>query len=148
MKNTTCSLLVILLLGAGFVGCENASRSRTTRDAALGATAGAVIGGVIGHNSGDEAAEGAAIGAAVGAVAGAAHGRSKERDRDVRRDDDEYYRSLLTAEEVDILRERARTSDRQNYELTDFLTSQEKSNLRRRDEALRREEIRDREIGR
>ena len=44
-----------------------------------------------------------------------------------------YYMSLMRPDEVDILRARARASGRSNYELTDFLTEEEKANLRRRD---------------
>ena len=151
MNSLSKSVPLFLVFLAMLTGCENASSSRTTRDAAIGATAGAVIGGVIGHNSGDEAAEGAAIGAAVGAAAGAVHGRSRERDRE-RNDEpirysDRDYRELLTDEEVDILQARARASNRDDYALTDFLTEREKENLRRRD-AARRDERRDREIGR
>jgi hypothetical protein len=44
----------------------------------------------------------------------------------------------MTPDEVEILRARARASGRSSYELTDFLTSEERENLRRR-EARRRE---------
>jgi hypothetical protein len=149
MNSRFLNVFVLLVFALTLAACENASRSRTTRDAAIGAAAGAVIGGVIGHNSGDEAAEGAAIGAAVGAAAGAAgaaHGHARARDerRDYERGSysDDDYRELLTDEEVDILRARARASGRDDYELTDFLTNQEKENLRRRDA------LRDSEIGR
>lgn len=139
-------ILLLGILAASLAGCESARDTRTSRDVAIGATAGAVIGGVIGHNSGDEAGAGAAIGAVVGGVAGAAHAnaRERERQRDDRPRTADYYRSLLTDHEVDILRDRARASGRRNYELTDFLTGDEKDNLRRRD-AERRGEA---EIGR
>jgi uncharacterized protein YcfJ len=145
-KSNPTPILLLGILAVGLAGCESARDTRTTRDVAIGATAGAVIGGVIGHNSGDEAGAGAAIGAVVGGAAGAVHAnaRERERERDDRPRADDYYRSLLSAEEVDILRARARASGRRNYELTDFLTSDEKDNLRRRD-AVRRG---DDEIGR
>lgn len=139
-------LLSLALIAAGLAGCQSANDSRIARDASIGAAAGAVIGGVIGHNSGDEAGTGAAIGAVVGGAAGAAHAnaRNQERQRDDRPRSDDHYRSLLTNHELDILRARARASNRRNYELTDFLTSEEKENLRRRDAQMRGEE----EIGR
>lgn len=135
--NTKYHILAGLALVLTAAGCENASR--TERDAARGAAAGAVIGGIIGHQS-DDTAEGAAIGAVVGGAAGALHGQAKER-RERRLADDRYtdadYRDLLTDDEVDILRARARASGVDDYELTDFLTAREKENLRRRDRTRR-----------
>lgn len=154
MKTTlpASRLLLLAVIAAGLAGCQSQSArdSRMARDTAVGASAGAVIGGIIGHNSGDEAGTGAAIGAVVGGAAGAAHANSRDRQRDDRRRDDDrprdddYYRSMLQDHEVDILRARARASGRRNYDLTDFLTSEEKANLRRRDARLRGDE----EIGR
>lgn len=48
-------------------------------------------------------------------------------------DADDYYLSLMTPEEIDILRARASESGRTSYQLTDFLTPAERDNLRRRD---------------
>jgi hypothetical protein len=120
-----------LLLAAG---CE--SGPNTQRGAATGAIAGAVLGGIIGHQSG-EAAAGAALGAAAGGAAGAAYGQHKDRaanSSDAGRDAYGYtsaeYLSLVTPEEREILRERARGS--QTVDLAVFLTDQEKANLRNR----------------
>ncbi|HEU5080249.1 MAG TPA: YMGG-like glycine zipper-containing protein [Opitutaceae bacterium] len=112
-------------------GCHSASR--TEKSAAVGAATGAVIGGVIGNQSGNPRT-GAAIGAAAGAVAGGAYGNSQERRRGLSANDtDDYYMSLMTPDEIDILRARARASGRTSYQLTDFLTADERANLRRRD---------------
>lgn len=113
-----------------------ADSSNTTRGAVGGATAGAVIGGIIGHQSGDTAA-GAALGAAAGAVAGGAYGRRQDRSyttSDQMRDSygftsDDYY-NLMTAQERQILHERAR--GRSDVAVTSFLTDEERANLRRR----------------
>ncbi|PTY05954.1 hypothetical protein DB347_15615 [Opitutaceae bacterium EW11] len=125
---------ISILLAAG---CSSASR--TERSAAVGAATGAIVGGVIGNQSGNPRT-GAAIGAAVGGVAGGAYGHSQEQ-RSVSggsSSSDDYYLSLMTPDEVDVLRARARASGRSDYRLTDFLTDQERENLRRRD-ASRRE---------
>jgi hypothetical protein len=111
-------------------GCHSASR--TEKSAAIGAATGAVIGGVIGNQSGDPRT-GAAIGAAAGAVAGGAYGHSQDRRALSANDTDDYYMSLMTPDEIDILRSRARASGRTSYQLTDFLTADERANLRRRD---------------
>ncbi|MGH8021412.1 MAG: hypothetical protein ACREIA_24650, partial [Opitutaceae bacterium] len=69
-----------------------------------------------------------------------------DRDRDDRYDDDRRYRRdysdrdymrLLTSKERAILRARAEDAGRDDDDLTDFLTSEEKENLRRRDLANR-----------
>lgn len=135
MKTTFMTTVAILAVGMT-AGCS--SSSRTERSAALGAATGAVIGGVIGHQSG-ETGTGAAIGAAVGGVAGGAYGRRQDRalDSSGYSSDDDYYMSLMRPDEVDILRARARASGRSNYDLTDFLTLEEKDNLRRRDTSRR-----------
>jgi uncharacterized protein YcfJ len=133
---------IILISAAACVaatcGCSSNPGPNTTRGAAVGAATGAIIGGVIGHQSGETAA-GAAIGAAAGGVAGGAYGHRQDRasgtttttttTRDYSAAD---YQALLTPDEVAILQERARASGRVNYQLTDFLTEQEKANLRAR----------------
>ncbi len=130
---TRLILMTGSLLGLVLAGCENSTH--TQREAGAGAAAGAVIGGIIGSQSGD-AAEGAAVGAAAGGAIGAAHGSSKDTHA-YSRDSDTYtaedYRDLLTPEEVDILQARARAAGRDDERLTDFLTAQERENLRRRD---------------
>ena len=128
MKTIYVITLAAITLGLG-AGCS--SSSRTQRSAALGAATGAVVGGVIGHQSG-EAGAGAAIGAAVGGAAGGMYGRNQERALGSDTSEN-YYLSLMTADEMDILRARARASGRSNYELADLLTEEEKSNLRRRE---------------
>lgn len=128
------SAAVSLVLAAG---CSSASR--TERSAAVGAATGAIVGGVIGNQSGNPRT-GAAIGAAVGGVAGGAYGHNQERRMSSGSSvsDEDYYMSLMTPDEVDVLRARARASGRSDYRLTDFLTAEERDNLRRRD-ASRRE---------
>ncbi|QYM80143.1 hypothetical protein K0B96_05880 [Horticoccus luteus] len=135
MKPTFC---FSLLLVAALSGCSSNPGPNTTRGAAIGATAGAIIGGVIGHQSGETGA-GVAIGAAAGGVAGGAYGnRQDERQASGERSYSAAdYQALLTPDEVAILQERARASGRVNYELTDFLTEQEKANLRARAERNR-----------
>ena len=132
MKTILCAsaLAVTLCFGAG---CS--SSSRTERSAAVGAATGAVIGGVIGNQSGNPRT-GAAIGAAVGGVAGGAYGSREDRAVSSNSSSD-YYMSLMTQDELDILRARARASGSSQYALTDYLTEQEKANLRRRDAAHR-----------
>ena len=130
------ALAGVVFAGA-LAGCQT-DRPNTAREAAIGAAAGAVIGGVIGNQSG-EAGNGAAIGAAVGGVAGAAHGSGRDREvreRENDRNSSDFYRELLTDNEVATLEARARHSGRENYRLTDFLTEQEKENLRRRHDRL------------
>lgn len=125
----------LLLLAAALAsGCS--SSSRTERSAALGAATGAVIGGVIGHQSG-EAGAGAAIGAAVGGTAGGIYGNRQDRalGSNSAFEEEDYFMSLMRPDEVDILRSRARASGRSDYRLTDFLTEEERQNLRRRDSA-------------
>jgi uncharacterized membrane protein len=129
MKTTiliTASALVLSLSA----GCHG--RSKTQHDAAVGAATGAVIGAVIGNQSGNPRT-GAAIGAAVGGVAGGAYGNRQDRTLASSDSSSDYYLSLMTPDEVDILRARARASGRSAYELTDFLTPDERANLRRRD---------------
>jgi phage tail tape-measure protein len=137
--NTKWIAITGAVFSATFVGCENSTH--TQRDAVTGAAAGAVIGGIIGNNSGDTAT-GAAIGAAAGGALGAAHGSSKDtreqRDTDYSESD---YHDLLTNDEVEVLEARARASGDSDSRLTDYLTAEEKENLRRRDR------LQDREIG-
>ena len=132
-------ILGSFVLGS-FCGCSSSPGPQTTRGAAVGATAGAIIGGVIGHQSGETAA-GAAIGAAAGGVAGGAYGNSQDRAANsraatppTRTYSPADYQALLTPEEVAILQQRAKASGQLNYQLTDFLTEQEKANLRARAE--------------
>jgi hypothetical protein len=145
-------ILGITLSGAVLaltVGCSSSPGPNTTRDAGIGAATGAVLGGVIGHQSG-ETANGAAVGAAVGGIAGGAYGANRDREEDRRAvggtaadlpatgQSTPYgfsssdYMKLMTQDEINILQARARSSGRTNYELTDFLTEEEKANLRRR----------------
>jgi len=131
--------LATFLVGAGglataslFTGCDTSPKM--ARGTGIGAATGALIGGVIGHQSG-EAGAGAAIGAALGGVTGAAIGSKQDNDELKRSNidsDSGLYRSLLTSDEVATLRARAAQAGRPNAELTDFLTSTEKENLRRR----------------
>jgi uncharacterized protein YcfJ len=130
------------LLGAIglLVGCESTG-PETQRGAAIGAATGAVIGGVIGHQSGETAA-GAAIGAAAGGVAGGAYGKHKD-DTNSRGSRDYYgytpqdYYNMMTSDEREILRRRA--EGRSYNDITDFLTEEERANLRARNE--RRQQI-------
>lgn len=134
MKTILCTSVVVLSLCMG-AGCS--SSRKTERAAAVGAATGAVIGGVIGNQSGNPRT-GAAIGAAVGGVAGGAYGSQQERQLSSNSaDSSDYYISLMTPDEIETLRARARSSGSSQYQLTDFLTSQEKANLRRRDAAHR-----------
>lgn len=128
------ALAVALSLGTG---CS--SRSKTERSAAVGAATGAVIGGIIGNQSGNPRT-GAAIGALAGGAAGAAYGHNQDRptSSSSSMSDSDYYMSLMTSEEIDILRSRARAAGNPGYPLTEYLTEQEKANLRHRD-ATRRE---------
>lgn len=124
--------------------CSSDPGPNTTRGAAVGAATGAIIGGVIGHQSGETAA-GAAIGAAAGGVAGGAYGHRQDQANGTtttttttsRYYSAEDYQALLTPDEVAILQQRARASGRVNYQLTDFLTEEEKANLRARAERNR-----------
>lgn len=140
---TKIGAFVALPMWAVFgAGCESGP-THTQRGAAQGAAAGAVLGGVVGHQSG-EMEEGAAIGAAVGGAAGAASGSRHDRDeraRDNQSFSDDYYRSLLTDEEVETLQARARESGRRDYDIVDFLTAEEKENLRRRADNVSEREI-------
>lgn len=129
--------LLTLLLGA----CATAERTiennpNAARKAGIGAAAGAVIGGIIGHQSGN-AAEGAAVGAAVGGVAGGVAG--SQEDRRYRSGDtprDRYgfsngdYLALMTNEEMNILQSRAPSYS--GTDLANYLTDEERANLRRR----------------
>lgn len=126
------AVTLVVCLGAG------CSSRRTERAAAVGAATGAVVGGVIGNQSGNPRT-GAVVGAAVGGVAGGAYGAQKDREMasSTAEGSDSYYLSLMTPEEMDILRARARSSGGHQYPLTDYLTEQEKENLRRRDSARR-----------
>jgi uncharacterized membrane protein YebE (DUF533 family) len=147
------TLLAVGLLGL-LAGCAS-SRDRdwneyntdnTRRSAATGAVAGAVIGGLIGHQSGETAA-GAAIGAAAGGIAGGAYGHRQDQvqgrvtgaDYGTSRDSYGYtgndYISLLTANEMNILRSRAQGAS--TVVLADYLTEQEKANLRARAQGRR-----------
>jgi uncharacterized protein YcfJ len=121
--------------------CATAERSiednpNTARKAGIGAAAGAVIGGIIGHQSGNTA-EGAAVGAAVGGVAGGAVGAQEDRryrSGDTPRDRYGFtngdYLSLMTQEEMRILQNRAPSYG--GTDLANYLTEEERSNLRRR----------------
>jgi uncharacterized protein YcfJ len=134
-------LIVSATVLLSMAGCAS-DRPYTQRDAAIGAAAGAVIGGVIGHQSG-EAGEGAALGAAAGAAVGAVAGDRADSEQNRRRDigadrgrdyyTSDRYMSLMTSGEIDILRARARADRRSSDRLTDYLTEEEKANLRRRD---------------
>lgn len=121
--------------------CATAERTiednpNAARKAGIGAAAGAVIGGIIGHQSGNTA-EGAAVGAAVGGVAGGAVGHNEDRryrSGDTPRDRYGFtsgdYLSLMTEEEMRILRNRAPSMG--GTDLASYLTDQERENLRRR----------------
>ena len=131
----TCILLfVVLAILAVFPGCNSAGPN-TQRGAAAGAATGALIGGIIGHQSGETGA-GAALGAAAGGLAGGAYGNKKDNSGARRVGEDSYgytssdYLNLLTNDERDTLR--ARAGDRSGNEQADYLTSQEKANLRAR----------------
>ena len=132
MKKITLLLLPGVLALATFPGCN--SGENTQKGAAGGAVAGALIGGIIGHQSGETGA-GAALGAAAGGVAGGAYGKSKDNAVASSQGRDSYgytsgdYLSLLTPGERDQLERRASGS---NGSLADFLSSEEKSNLRKR----------------
>lgn len=131
--------LPIFLIGASgltaaflFTGCDTSPNM--ARGTGIGAATGALIGGIIGHQSGETGA-GAAIGAALGGVTGAAIGSQKDNEELKRSNidsDSGFYRSLLTPDEVSTLRARAAQAGRPNAEVTEFLTAEEKSNLRRR----------------
>lgn len=134
MKTTLCiSILTLSLVWGG--GCS--SRRKTERAAAVGAATGAVVGGVIGNQSGNPRT-GAVIGAAVGGIAGGAYGSQQDRPA-ASNDSSAYYMALMTPEEIETLRARARSSGNTEYPLTDYLTAQERANLRRRDSAHRGE---------
>lgn len=134
MKNITPLLLSGCVIFAA--GCSSTGPN-TQRGAAAGAATGAIIGGIIGHQSGETTA-GAAIGAAAGGLAGGAMGRQQDRvarssgsyeTRDAYGYSDSDYLALLTPTEVDTLRSRAQG---RSGDLADFLTDQERSNLRAR----------------
>ena len=137
---------ILLLSAAACVaatcGCSSEPGPNTKRGAATGAVIGGVIGGVIGHQSGETAA-GAAIGAAAGGAAGGAYGHRQDQAVGTttattsRAYSAADYQALLTPDEVAILQQRARASGRVNYQLTDFLTEEEKANLRARAERNR-----------
>ncbi|HEX2100648.1 MAG TPA: YMGG-like glycine zipper-containing protein [Candidatus Synoicihabitans sp.] len=120
------------VLMAALVGCQGTTQNQR-RGAGVGAATGAVIGGIIGHQSG-EAGAGAAIGAVVGGAAGGAVGTRQDRNESRSRDTYGYssndYIAMMTPAEMDILR--ARTSSRDADTMASYLTSEEKSNLRRR----------------
>lgn len=130
----TSIYLLTALLAAALAGCQSTSQNQR-RGAGIGAATGAVIGGIIGHQSGETGA-GAAIGAAVGAAAGGAYGTHQDRREAEVADQDSYgftssdYLAVMTPDEMDILR--SRTSSRDTDTLASHLTSEEKSNLRRR----------------
>jgi len=132
----------ILTLGCVFLAGCSSTGPNTQRGAAAGAATGAIIGGIIGHQSG-ETGTGAAIGAAAGALGGAALGRQQDRVasssgaydvRDSYGYTDADYMSLLTTAEYETLR--ARASGRESN-LADYLTDQERANLRYRNEQRR-----------
>jgi hypothetical protein len=128
-------LLFVPLLGAAvlWTGCETTPQER--RSAGVGAATGAIAGGVIGGD-----VRGAAIGAAIGGAAGGLYERGRrsdggvaaERDAVVMSEGEIDYLALMTEEEIDILRRRAQASGRTNFQLTDFLTEEERANLRAR----------------
>lgn len=136
------TITALLTLGCAFaVGCSSTGPN-TQRGAAGGAAAGAIIGGIIGHQSGETAA-GAAIGAAAGGLAGGAMGRQQDRvagstgtyeSRDSYGYTDNDYLALLTPSEVDTLRARAQG---RSGDLADYLTDQERANLRARNASRR-----------
>ena len=123
------------ILAAALTGCQSTTENQR-RSAGIGAATGAVIGGVIGHQSGN-ALEGAAIGAAAGGAAGGVYGTRQDRQEgaaDIGRDTYGFtstdYLSVMTPAELDILR--SRTTSRDTETLANYLTAEEKSNLRRR----------------
>jgi hypothetical protein len=138
------TILTPLLLAGALVsaGCSSTGPN-TQRGAAAGAATGAIIGGIIGHQSGETGA-GAAIGAAAGGLAGGAMGRNQDRvvssnsgsydTRDSYGYTDTDYLAMLTPAEVDTLRARAQG---RSGDLSDFLTDQERSNLRARNATRR-----------
>ena len=132
MNKITLVLLPGAIALATLAGC--ASGENTQRGAVGGAAAGAIIGGIIGHQSGETGA-GAALGAAAGGVAGGAYGKSKDNSVASSQGRDSYgytsgdYLSLLTISEREQLERRVSGS---NGSLADFLSSEEKSNLRKR----------------
>lgn len=91
------------------------------------------------------------MGAAVGGLAGHAIGSEQQQQRAEDRPGVTYadthsrnftsgdYIAVMTPDEIKILQQRAEASGRRHYELTDFLTDQEKLNLRQR--AARESEI-------
>jgi outer membrane protein with glycine zipper len=135
MKTNLLILTSIVSIGLT-AGCHH--HSRAEKAAAIGAASGAAVGAVLGNQSGNPQT-GAVVGAAVGGVAGGAYGASRDRQADGNHalgsndSGDDYYLSLMTPDELDILRARARASGQSDYQLTDFLTAQERANLRRRD---------------
>lgn len=147
MKTTNLILMSGICL-VGLMGCSQDPHVRRTT--AAGTAAGALIGGVIGHQSG-ETGKGAALGAAVGGLAGHAIGSEQQQQRAEDRPGVTYadthsrnftsgdYIAVMTPDEIKILQQRAEASGRRHYELTDFLTDQEKLNLRQR--AARESEI-------
>lgn len=128
------TLRLTLALGTTALLAACNSGPETQRSAAIGAATGAVIGGVIGHQSGETGA-GAAIGAAAGGLAGGAYGKRKD-DAANRTTRDSYgftsqdYLSLVTSDEMAILRRRAEGSSTSDLAL--YLTDQERANLRAR----------------
>lgn len=133
MKTIMCVSVLAASLSLVGAGCH--SRSRTERAAAVGAATGAVIGGVVGNQSGNPRT-GAAIGAVAGGLAGGAYG-SRQEQAVASNDSSDYYLSLMTADEVEVLRARARASGNSKYSLTDYLTEKERANLRHRDATQR-----------
>lgn len=131
----------LLILGAALGMCGCSSDPYVQRGTAAGAVGGAVLGGIIGHQSG-EAAEGAMLGAAAGGLVGNVIASEQQRtgdrppvthaDTTSRTFTSGDYIAMMTPEEIKILQQRAEASGRRHYELTDFLTDQEKANLRQR----------------
>ena len=76
MKLMCRKWVVVPLLVAGVVGCEN----NTQNGALIGGLGGAAIGGGIGSVSHGRAGEGALIGAAVGAIGGALVGNQMDKN--------------------------------------------------------------------
>lgn len=128
-------ILSSAILAAALTGCQSTTENQR-RGAGVGAATGAVLGGIIGHQSGN-ALEGAAIGAAAGGAAGGVYGTRQDRQEtsaSVARDTYGFtstdYLSVMTPAEMDILR--SRTTSRDTEALANYLTSEEKANLRRR----------------
>ena len=128
-------LFTSAVLAAALTGCQSTTENQR-RSAGIGTATGAVIGGIIGHQSGN-ALEGAAIGAAAGGAAGGVYGtRQDRRDAEASTTRDTYgfsssdYLAIMTPAEMDILR--SRTTSRDTETLAEYLTSEEKANLRRR----------------